>query len=248
MRELAHRGFAGVNPENTLAAVGDAAERADGVEVDVQPAGDGTPVVFHDHRLDGGGDSRGVTDGSGFVWDASPAALRDLDVLDSGEGVPTLAAVAASVPADTVLHVELKSPGVEAAIGAPGPGVAAWRPFVERVAGVLADADAPVVYSSFFDGALAAAREAAPGVPRAALCLDPERGVARARAHDCACIHPPVAAVDRALVERAHGEDWTVNAWTVETRRAARACREAGVDGVITDVPGVTDAAGSRAP
>ncbi|SEW26457.1 glycerophosphodiester phosphodiesterase [Halobacterium jilantaiense] len=242
MRELAHRGFAGVAPENTLAAVEAAVGgSADGVEVDVQPASDGTPVVFHDHRLDDSSDSRGITDGAGFVWDASPDALREADVLGSGEGVPTLDAVAETVPADTVLHVELKTPGVEATIGRSGPDESRWRPFVERVASVLDAADAPVVFSSFFDGALAAAREAAPGIPRAALCLDADRGLDRAREFDCEALHPPVDAVDAALVERAHGRGWAVNAWTVETWREALVCRDAGVDGVITDYPGVTD-------
>jgi len=249
MRELAHRGFAGVAPENTLAAVESAVGRADGVEVDVQPASDGTPVVFHDHRLgDGGDDARGVTDGSGFVWDATPDGLAALDVLGSGEGVPTLAAVADAVPADTVLHVELKSPGVQTTIGESGPTADEWRPFVRRVATVLADADSPVVYSSFFDGALAAARDAAPGTPRAALCLDPGRGLDRACEHDCDALHPPVDTVDAALVERAHGGNRAVNAWTVETWREAQTCREAGADGVITDYPGVTAHVVARDP
>ncbi|MDH5019383.1 glycerophosphodiester phosphodiesterase [Halobacterium rubrum] len=241
MRELAHRGFAGVAPENTLAAVEAAVDRADGVEVDVQPASDGTPVVFHDHRLGSGGDARGCTDLSGFVWDASPDALADADVLGSGEGVPTLAAVTEAVPPDTVFHVELKSPGSVTEIGAEGPGASRWRPFVGRVAEVLADADAPVVFSSFFDGALAAASETAPDVPRAALCLDGETGLARASEFDCDAIHPPVDAADADLVERAHAAGLDVNVWTVETWQAAQRCREAGVDGVIADYPGVTD-------
>ncbi|MFC7172752.1 glycerophosphodiester phosphodiesterase [Haloplanus litoreus] len=49
---IAHRGFAGINPENTVAAVRMAADRADSVEVDVVACADGTPVVFHDARLD----------------------------------------------------------------------------------------------------------------------------------------------------------------------------------------------------
>lgn len=248
MRELAHRGFAGVAPENTLAAVEAAVGRADGVEVDVQPASDGTPVVFHDHRLDDGGDSRGVTDGDGFVWDAIPDALGGVDVLGSGEGVPTLAAVTDAVPGDTVLHVELKSPGVEVSVADSGPDATVWRPFVERVATVLADADAPVVVSSFFDGALAAGREVAPRIPRAALCLGADEGLSRAREFDCDALHPPVDAVDASLVERAHAENREVNAWTVETWQQALRCREAGADGVIADYPGVTDYVDGRSP
>jgi glycerophosphoryl diester phosphodiesterase len=242
MFTIAHRGFAGIAPENTAGAVRAAVERADGVELDVQPAADGTPVVFHDQRLDDEGDSRGVTDGEGFVWDADPEDLAALDVLDSGEGVPTLADVASLVPADTELHVELKNPGREdVRLGLPGPGASAWRPFVEQVSDALADCDAPVVFSSFFDGALEAAVEVAPNTPRAALCLDPDRGLTRASEFDCRALHPPVDAVASDLVSRAHRNGHSVNVWTVTDWREARDCADAGADGVISDYPGVLD-------
>jgi len=245
MRTIAHRGFAGVAPENTAAAVRVARDRADGIEVDVQPAADGTPVVFHDQRLGDGGDSRGVTDREGFVWDADPDALADADVLDSGEGVPTLAEVAALVPADVEFHVELKTPGTEdARLGLAGPDAATWRPFVESVADALADCDAPVVLSSFFDGALEAATEVLPETPRAALCLDADRGLTRASAFDCRALHPPVDDLTESVVEHAHRDGRTVNAWTVTDWEDAVACAEAGADGVIADYPGVADYAG----
>jgi glycerophosphoryl diester phosphodiesterase len=242
MFAIAHRGFAGVAPENTAAAVRVAAERADGIEVDVQPASDGTPVVFHDQRLDDGADSRGVTDGDGFVWNASPDELADADVLGSGEHVPTLAEVADLVPAGVEFHVELKNPGSEdARIGLDGPNVSEWRPFVERVHDALADCDAPVVYSSSFDGALEAAVEVAPDTPRAALCIDADRGLTRASEFDCRALHPSVDALTEDVVEHAHRDGRRVNAWTVANWEHAVAAQAAGADGVITDYPGVTD-------
>ncbi len=49
---IAHRGGAGLNPENTLAAFRDAVARgADGAELDVQLSADGQVVVFHDYAL-----------------------------------------------------------------------------------------------------------------------------------------------------------------------------------------------------
>ena len=49
---FAHRGGAGLYPENTLAAFGDAVARGcDGAELDVQLSKDGEVVVFHDFRL-----------------------------------------------------------------------------------------------------------------------------------------------------------------------------------------------------
>jgi glycerophosphoryl diester phosphodiesterase len=49
---FAHRGGAGLYPENTLAAFADAVGRGcDGAELDVQLSKDGEVVVFHDFRL-----------------------------------------------------------------------------------------------------------------------------------------------------------------------------------------------------
>jgi glycerophosphoryl diester phosphodiesterase len=49
---IAHRGGAGLRPENTLAAFADAVARGcDGAELDVQLSKDGHLVVFHDYRL-----------------------------------------------------------------------------------------------------------------------------------------------------------------------------------------------------
>jgi glycerophosphoryl diester phosphodiesterase len=49
---FAHRGCAGLYPENTLAAFADAVARGcDGAELDVQLSRDGEVVVFHDFRL-----------------------------------------------------------------------------------------------------------------------------------------------------------------------------------------------------
>src|SRR6185437_9948693 len=49
---IAHRGGAGLLPENTLAAFRNAvALGADGAELDVQLSRDGEVIVFHDYRL-----------------------------------------------------------------------------------------------------------------------------------------------------------------------------------------------------
>jgi glycerophosphoryl diester phosphodiesterase len=50
-----------------------------------------------------------------------------------------------------------------------------------------------------------------------------------------------VDGVDADLVEHAHRDGRSVNAWTVTDWRDAAACLDAGVDGVISDYPGVTD-------
>lgn len=71
---VAHRGFAGVFPENTLTAVKGAYDRgADAVEVDVMMAKDRVPIIMHDDRVDR------TTNGTGLVSSFTSAQLQQLD-------------------------------------------------------------------------------------------------------------------------------------------------------------------------
>ena len=210
MRLIAHRGFALRFPENTVFAAAAAAEVADLVEVDVRRCGTGEPVVVHDGTVDR------VTDGTGRVADHSLSALRDLDVLDSGEPIPTLRAVFDAVPASVGVNVELKEPEVAA----------------DAVA-VAADADNDVLVSSFD-----------PAVPLAHIFeAGPREGLATAREFGCAAVHPYHECCTAAFVERAHAGGLSVHAWTVADAATADRLHEVGVDGVIADRPGVLEAA-----
>lgn len=266
-RVIAHRGFAGVAPENTtgaLRAVADGTHPASMVEFDVVPCADGTPVVFHDDRLDDRGDSRGITDRTGAVWETPLETVRSATVLDSGETVPTLAEALDAVPPEIGVNVELKNPGtadVEVGEGLPDDELAArrdrWEPFVERVAGRLEDADNEVLVSSFAEGAVAALRDVAPALPAATvLAHSVEEGLAFAKRYDCEAIHPALDMVvetasgpgghhpDRSFgdvdpVEAAADLGCVVNVWTVRTWHQADRLRAAGVDGVFADYPGL---------
>jgi glycerophosphoryl diester phosphodiesterase len=72
---IAHRGGAGLAPENTLTAFGAAAKKwgADMIELDVHASKDGHCVVIHDDTVDR------TTDGTGAVAAMSLAELRELD-------------------------------------------------------------------------------------------------------------------------------------------------------------------------
>jgi glycerophosphoryl diester phosphodiesterase len=168
------------------------------VEVDVQPAADGTPVVFHDSHLGTAGDGGpGLTDREGVVWETPLAEVTAAEVLGSGETVPTLAAVVDACPDDVRLNVELKNPGtfdIRPGADLDGDDLAArretWRPFVERVLDDCAGADA--LFSSFCEAALAVAGDLGDH-PTAALCFtNVDDAVAVARRHDCAALHPPL--------------------------------------------------------
>lgn len=89
---IAHRGYSAAAPENTLAALTAALEAgATSIEVDVQTAIDGTPVLIHDPHL--GRTSSGV----GPVRRRTVGQLQSLDAGSwfsddfEGERIPTLA-------------------------------------------------------------------------------------------------------------------------------------------------------------
>lgn len=130
---IAHRGGAGLRPENTLAAFRDAVARgADGAELDVQLSKDGQVVVYHDYRL-----KPEITRLNGHwltrptprIKDLKHVELESFDIgrcdprssyakghpdvqAQDGEHIPTLAdvvAVAKTAKKDFWLQVELKT-------------------------------------------------------------------------------------------------------------------------------------------
>lgn len=115
---IAHRGGAGLAPENTLAAFVPAVREwgADMVELDVHASADGHVVVIHDPTVDR------TTDGTGAVADMPLAELRTFDAgyrfstddgatfpfRGSGVRIPTLAEVFEALP-DARFTVEVKA-------------------------------------------------------------------------------------------------------------------------------------------
>lgn len=79
---VAHRGFSGKAPENTLAAVrmAIALPYVRWIEIDVQLTKDGVPVVIHDYSLDR------TTNGHGKVKNMEYEHMRRLDA-GAGGGV-----------------------------------------------------------------------------------------------------------------------------------------------------------------
>jgi glycerophosphoryl diester phosphodiesterase len=253
---VAHRGFAGAFPENTAVAVTAAGLHPEvrTVEVDTMPCADGTPVVFHDARLDERDDgSPGLTDASGVVWETDRGTVTGAEVLDSGWTVPTLAAVVGAVPTGVRLNVELKNPGsFEVRPGEKLRGAELdaqrelWAPFVARVLEVLDPLDR-VLVSSFCEAAVAETADRS--TRRTAPLCGPggvEAGLEVAREHGSTAFHPAKGAVfeDPGLVDRAIGAGCEVNAWTARTWHDVKRLREAGVHGVIADYPTLTVAGG----
>ena len=261
---FAHRGFAGENPENTVAAA-EAAGRfgeADWVEIDVVPTADGDPAVFHDADLSGRGgppgapDDRGLTDATGAVWETDTATVTAAEVLGSGQTVPLLGDVLDAIPPGVGVNVELKNPGRPRSALRPGEALspealaarkAVWRPLVDRVTDAAEKREHDVLVSSFHEAALAAIRELSEVVVAPLFSASVEDALAIARRYDAAAVHPPIDAVrgtpffdpsrfaDTDVVAAAHDAGRAVNVWTVETWYQADRLAAAGVDGLIAD-------------
>ncbi|THE65292.1 glycerophosphodiester phosphodiesterase [Salinadaptatus halalkaliphilus] len=264
---VAHRCYAGVAPENTVGAAVAAAnhEGTTMLEIDVQPAACGTPVVIHDERLEGARRGRPLTDATGLVWETPLEDVQSAHVLGTAETVPTLEALLEAVPATVGINVELKNPGTtELRVGDAldvderGRRQAVWQPFVERVVADCGAFDGELLFSSFCEGALAALRETAPAYAAAPLVWDDlAAGLEIAERYDCEAIHPPknaIAGTDLArteyagrsateptvdVLERAHDAGRAVTVWTVESWLEAAQLAAAGVDGIIAEYPGL---------
>ncbi|MFB6183434.1 MAG: glycerophosphodiester phosphodiesterase [Haloarculaceae archaeon] len=200
-------------PENTLTAMREAAAVVDVIETDVRRCGSGELVVFHDDDLDR------VTDATGPIAETPYDRLRDVEILDSGEGVPLLEDVFETVPPDVGLNLELKAEDV-----------------VEDVASIAARYDHEVIVSTFDADELAAAGEAGCDTLAYLFVDDPEGSLDVAANLGCEYVHPyHRLCVETRVVERAHERGFAVNAWPVETEESMRVMRDVGVDGVFVD-------------
>ena len=111
---VAHRGYRGLYPENTLAAFeGAITAGADMIELDVCLTRDRVPVVIHDKTL------YRTTDGKGLVSEHSLSELKELDAGSwfsaefKGEAIPTLEELLQLVRGKILVNIEIKQDSFE---------------------------------------------------------------------------------------------------------------------------------------
>ncbi len=128
---LVHRGATRFHPENTLEAFSAAIDRgADGIEVDIRRSTDGILYVFHDRTLDR------MTDQTGNSFDKTYPELLSCRVGLKNYKIPTLASVfTLARDRGALIHLDVKEPGLEAAILQLIQGSDLWNHIVEVNAG-----------------------------------------------------------------------------------------------------------------
>lgn len=227
-----HRGAKGHAPENTLAGMKKAVELgARWVEFDVKLTIDNELVLFHDDTVNR------TTNGKGPVAGMTLSDIRKLDAGRwfspdfTGETVPTLAETMDYLAAKGIgANVEVKAcPGREAETGVAVARALAGRWFGGPV---------PILISSFSAVSLAAARQAAPQIPRGYLTLKFSRDwSARMSELGCTTFHVLDRRLTEARVRAVREAGYRVLAYTVNDPIRARALLSWGLESVITDYP-----------
>ncbi len=154
-RPIAHRAYhdkAHGRVENSISSIKSAIEHGYGIEIDLQLASDGVPVVFHDYDL------RRLTIEQGPVAQRSSAQLAQIPLMGDTTNIPTLEDVLKLVAGRVPLLIEMKDQD-----GALGPDVG---PLGKAVAAVLAPYKGPVAVMSFNPHAMAEMARLLPEVPR----------------------------------------------------------------------------------
>lgn len=221
---LAHRGLHGpAVPENTLAAFEAARHAGVGIELDARLSADGTPVVFHDRRLDR------LTDATGPVEGMSTGRLAAVRVGGSDQGIPTLAAALAAA-GDVPVMVEVKSEHARAGLLEPA------------VAELLADHAGPTCVASFNPTVLRWFLRVRPDVPRVLTMAAGSRGRTPAGLRAIRLVRPHALSVDLAalavpgVVER-RAAGVPVVTWTVRSAGQLARARAAADNVIFEDLP-----------
>jgi glycerophosphoryl diester phosphodiesterase len=230
---IAHRGFSGEAPENTLAAFRKAIEvGSDMLELDVHLSKDKEIVVIHDENLER------VTNGQGKVTDFT---LKDLKKLDagfrfgppfSGERIPTLKEVLQLTQRRILVNIEIKSPSQ------------GQYPMVELVDRVLREVIKEkmlnqVIFSSFNPMALERIKTREPRAWVALLYHKDWNSLREITAGESFFIlNLRRNFLTKEKITKIHQEGMKVNVYTVDSEEEMEQFIRWGIDGIITNQPG----------
>lgn len=229
---IAHRGFSGVAPENTLIAFKKAIEvGSDMIELDVHLSKDGHVVVIHDDTLDR------TTNGKGKVVDWTLEELKRLDAGSkfdpkfSGEKIPTLKEVLDLSRSHVLVNIELKRGDL---------GQYTLKDLTDRSlqeverAGVIDQ----TIFSSFDPSALERIREKNPRVRVAYLYNKswnfPQEVIEGRSFNTLSCRKSVLTDTN---ISKAHKEGVRVNVYTLNSEEEIERFLNMNVDGIITDYP-----------
>ncbi len=234
MLNIAHRGFSGKYPENTMLAFKKAIEAgADGIEMDVHFTKDGELVIIHDELIDR------TTDGKGYVVDYTYEELSKFDASASFKGVygfnkiPTLREYFELVKPlpNFITNIELKTgineyPGIEKAV-------------LDLIAEFGLEDN--IIISSFNHFSVMRAKALNPDIKCGFLTGDwiYDFG-AYTKARGIECVHPYHITLNEESVAEIKKNGIRINTWTVNKPEDVERLYNLGIDAAIGNFPDMT--------
>ena len=240
---IAHRGGAGLAPENTLYAFERARDLGvDVIELDVRSTSDGSLVVFHDATVDRTTDGTGRVNektleelknlNAGYRW--SPDGGRTFPVRESGIRVPTLKEVFAAFPK---MNFNIEPKQAVPSLVKPLCGIIREHKMMDKV-----------VIGSFTQSILDEFRRECSGIATSAgpsevgkFLTMYKTGLSESYSPAMHALQVPeyvgMQVITRDFVEAAHKRNLKVHVWTVNETADMQRLLETGVDGIMTDYP-----------
>ncbi|MDR0449722.1 MAG: glycerophosphodiester phosphodiesterase [Treponema sp.] len=232
MKVVAHRGYSGLYPENTMLAFKKAAEAgADEIEMDVQLTRDGTVVITHDESVER------VTGVKGWVRDFDFAELKKLDASSLFRGkygfnpIPSLDEYLDWVKGTAILtNIELKNSDFY------------YEGLEEKTIALIQKhgLEKRIIFSSFNHASLLKSKKLCPSIPCGALT---ERQLGGAgyyvKSSGLDFYHPAMEFLTGQTVEDCEKHGVGINVWTVNDMKGLLMAEAWGLRGIITNFPDV---------
>jgi glycerophosphoryl diester phosphodiesterase len=236
---IAHRGGAGLWPENTIHALQHAAQLGVNLsEIDLHMSRDGVLVVIHDETIER------TTNGQGRVQDFTFAELKKFDAgyhwtADNGRTfpfrgqgitIPSLVEVFDAFPEQSFsLEIKQSTP----------PLLAALRDVIHKYAKTQR-----ILVSAFNPRVMKVFRRLCPRVATAAHDDEMRQLTKMSRFYlenflklKADCLEVPESIVTPRLIHAAHKLGKRIDVWTVNETKAMQRLIDWGVDGILTDFP-----------
>jgi glycerophosphoryl diester phosphodiesterase len=241
---MAHRGGAGLWPENTLLAFERARDLGvDVIETDVHSTSDGVLVIMHDSTVDR------TTGGTGRLQDMTLAEVKRLDAgyRWSADMSKTFPWRGRGLLVPTLEEVFTRLPGMRFNIEPKQGSPSLIKPLC-RIIQEKGMAD-KVMVGSFSQALLDEFRKECPEVATSAGPTEVGEFLRASRVKAAVEDKPKMRALQvpeyvggiqvltKDLVQAAHSRGLQVHAWTVNETEDMRRLLEAGVDGIVTDYP-----------
>lgn len=232
VKNIAHRGFKGRYPENTMISFEKAVEvGADGIEFDVQLTKDNQVVIIHDETLER------TTDGVGYVKDYNLEELKKFNASNCYKeefgfnAIPTLEEYFEYIQnKDIITNVELKNTMIT------------YKGMEEKVCELISryNIENKVIVSSFNHHSIMKVKEINKNIECGLLVeswiINPGKYVKNLGIEN---FHPTVYSLTEEEVSKIQSYGIKVNAWIGPVEIDYKSVIDTGVDSIISDYPDI---------